>query len=612
MAIFVLADAHPILEARSLGRLLLFSVCLLFSAISAPTVSAAKIRDTAISVPPLELRNIPVEVTNNSSQTYTFGLSVVGFVEGEEFVPFLAIAIDHSGPGPNEWMAVWNLNQGGTGALAQLKALAPNLWGTVGAGGGADGGRSGFPEPVLTWDSKRGRAWRELGWSAAKTANRLIGFFNPGRFAFRNYTYHRDNRSERRFIQTYILMLLYDYARTLHPSPMNLSSTSLTDLKYHLIATRSGAGVFADGEDAPAVVGRFESAIRESIAMDSSYAHDEANQLHLGFEDVPYGLPGRPPIARVGLLTIRKADLPARLPKWPPNNLFDLSFEPYSHPRVRELMDLDPDEPVPLGIYVLGSDLSVKPVLVVDFFNPGNPRLRRASGTMKVALDNFLSVRGIPWIGRLVKGTVGYGIAKKDFPYFNGSSDALGLEATRLFARMGWNFDADINHMMIQLMEDRIANPLVESSDRERWNLKRNYGELLRDDAAALGLFLRRLYENRIRRTLDMGDRAVFAADVALYEEVVEYRKAMATIRRFNRQTHLPSISWETIADAWRIAQRQPGARDLEELETLVARVSELYPERIPMAQRATVRELLNPRRQLAESLGGDSNRLSD
>ena len=232
MAIFNLGRPHQNLTARCLRWGVHTSVFLVLLAILAPTVGAATLHNATVSVPPLELRNIPVEVLNNSSQTYTFGLSVVGFVEVGEFVPFLAIAIDYSGPGPNEWMAVWNLNRGGTGTLAQLKALVPNLWGTAGARGGADGARSGFPEPCLTWDSKKGRAWRELGWTAAKTANSLIGFFNPARFAFKNYSYYRANRSERSFVQTYILVLLYDYARSMSPSPMNLSSASLTDLKY--------------------------------------------------------------------------------------------------------------------------------------------------------------------------------------------------------------------------------------------------------------------------------------------------------------------------------------------------------------------------------------------
>ena len=107
-------------------------VCSLLFLLLLTTPSFAEKRVSPIQNPRLEIRNQSIEVRNNASQNYRFGLSVLGFQDRSEFVPLLAIAIDSSGHGPNSWMAVWNLNVGGTTIVAQAKAMVPNLWGILG------------------------------------------------------------------------------------------------------------------------------------------------------------------------------------------------------------------------------------------------------------------------------------------------------------------------------------------------------------------------------------------------------------------------------------------------------------------------------------------------
>ena len=554
--------------------------------------------------PDLRIRHVPVKVVNNSSQTYEFGLSVLGLQEGPKFTPFLAIAIDSSAQQSNQWMAVWNLGIGGTSVGSRVKALFPNVWGTLGDGGsdrGEDDSRD-LPKPFLTWNSKKSRSWAELRWTFAETATSVLGLFNPGRFLFGNYAGYRDDSAERHFHQTYALLRLYEEVRAVQPSQDNLSMEGLTDLKYHLIIGRSGFGVFAGNEDSVSVVSQFESSLRESIGLASCYAHDEANQLFLGFEEVPYGISGRPPVARAGLLSIRKSDLPAQLPDWPANNLFDLSCSPYSDPLVLDLMARSPDEPIPLGIYVFGSDLRTKPVLVVDFFHPGNPKTRKATGTFKVALDNFLSVKGIPWIGRILKKSLEYGIEKKDVSYFNPYSEALGVETARLFAKMGWNFDPDLNHILLKSIESRIGNPMVESGTRERQNIEDNYRNLLAEDGARLGLLLRTLLENRIRKTLELGNKAVFAEDLRRYQSLREHEMALRTVITVNSEPHMPSLSWDKIIHAWQILDREKRPGDGLELERLIAKVKLLYPDAVPLSQRVAVTRLLGPEAHVARA----------
>jgi hypothetical protein len=254
----------------------------------------------------------------------------------------------------------------------------------------------------------------------------------------------------------------------------------------------------------------------------------------------------------------------------------------------------------------------VKPVLVVDFFNPGNPKKIRATGVMKVALDHFLSVQGIPLLARLAKRTVEYSLTKKDISYFNDVSAALGMEATRLFARMGWNFDSDINHLLVESMEQRIANPLVESSYRERENLERNFDALWQHQGEDLGLFLRRRYEDRIRKRLDLGNKAIFAADLARYGERRADDSALAIIRDFNCQPHLPTVAWSKIVWAWNHLRHVAKAEHEPELQLLHERVKQLYPGGIPADQQAIVRRLLGNQTHFAGLAAHGSSQIED
>jgi hypothetical protein len=317
------------------------------------------------------------------------------------------------------------------------------------------------------------------------------------------------------------------------------------------------------------------------MATISCYAHAEANQLYLGFEEILYGFPNRSPLGRAGVLFIRKSDLPAKLPRWPANNLFDLSYEPYSQPRVRELVDSEPEEKIPLGIYVLGGTLHMKPTLVVDFFDAGNPKRRKATGILKVLLDHLLSFQNMPLTGRILKATVEYALVKKDITYFRKFSNGFGGEVTRLYARFGWNLDPDLNHQLIKAMEKQIANPLVEAASREERNLLQNFRGLLIDDGARLGLMLRKLYEDRIRESLGLGNKAVFAQDLARFSEYQAYSRSRKAIQKFNRAPHLSSLSRNKLVAAWSTLQHAKFSGHEAEVEVFVRRFKERFPQEV-------------------------------
>ncbi|UCF35597.1 MAG: hypothetical protein JSU96_12235 [Acidobacteriota bacterium] len=577
---------------------LIFLLALILSCLSTALSAEGLVSHSS---PNLEIRNIPIWTDNNTSQTYHFGLSVLGMPDEDGFVPFMAIAIRYLDSGENQWMAVWNLNRGETSFVANLKALVPNLWGTLGDRSEDDVEEviGDFPEPYLVWTAKRRGAWKEVGWSSVKTANRVINWVNPFHFLVENYTHYRADKKERLFHQTYTLLRLYEEAMAISSSSLNLSPKSLLDLKYRMIVNRSTFGLFLEEENAFSIVQRFESSMREKMSSVSCYAHVKANELGLGIEEINYGLPGRPPVCRAALIYLRGADLEQERRPWPANNFFDLSFDPFEHPRVQELAQQDPEEQIPLGIYILGSENRMKPALVVDFFNPGNPLRRRATGTMKVALDHFLAVQGLPLLGKIAKGTVEYCLDKKDVSYFDATSVAVGIEAARLFARMGWNLDSDTNDLLMRSMDRQAGNPLVESSFREKQNLNRNLGSILQSDGGELRLFLRTVFEDHIRNVMDLGNKAVFEADLLAYQDRLEYLEALETLKAFNNEPHLPGIAWGEVIAAWERVS-ESGNEAPEELERFYARMASLFPQNVPDSYQPLVAQALGKDRKHA------------
>jgi hypothetical protein len=541
----------------------------------------------------LEIRDYPLAAANNSPEPYRFHLSVLGLTREEDIHPLLAIAVCPDRARGNEWMAVWNLSEHKAGLLDNLKTVLPIAWGAK-----SEDNKPvdfDFPDPYITWEHKRSIAWRRLGWTAAVDASDFAGLSVPVRFLLRNVNHFRADLEERRFIQVYVLLQLYEEVDTLRPSPLNLCPASIMDLKYHLLANRRALGILLGDRPHYAVVQQFESAMRERIGYVASYLHSTANLYHLGFEQVDYGLAGRPPLIRAGLLYMRGEELADSPPAWPKRNPFDLDYNPYTHPELREWMRQEPDKTIPLAFYVFWSDFRLKPVLVADFVKPGRTRSQERTSSLRLGLDNLLAVSRIPMLLAGVKRAADYGLSRKDVSSYVTKSKVPGIESARLFARMGWNFDDDINHFLLQSMEDRTPNPLAASYRHQAVAAEANLKALLNGRAGGLGLFLRILFEDRLRSELALGNRAIFPADVDAYEKRRRYRHAAAVIEGFNVQVHVSSFSWTRLAEAWDVVKEFDPQAEGPLARQFMSRLIALYPNCIPEEKRETVRGWLVP-----------------
>lgn len=558
----------------------------------------------------LEIRNYPVEAPNNWGETYSFTVSVLGLVEGQDFLPLLAIAGENADGQEARWLALWHLSGEPPGWPARLKALVPAPW-SPRSGGQAEFDDADIlpPEPYLTArDRKQGARSRFL-WTAARRVSGWLQVLNPLRFTFHSYVHFRNDFEDRRFERVYTLLCLYGEVAALNPDPGNFSPLELADLKYQLLLNRKPLGVLAESESSYEAVAHFEGRRRTQMGQAASFFHSRANLYHLRFQEVSYGFPERPPVTLAGVLSIRMADLPERLPPWPARNPFDLAYNPYAHHEIRRLMKAFPQEEIPLAFYVLASDFQLRPVIVADFFAPGNPRARESTASLRMALEHFLSIHRVPLLYRTLKRVGAYTLKKPDYTHFSDRSWASGVESAGVFAGLQWKFEETTNEALLEALESRVANPLAESFGLQRANSRLHSAWLFDSNPGQLALALRRLFEDEVRAELELGNRAIFAEDFERFEDRRVFLSALQLIREFNRQEHLTGFDWGDLLEAYGVLARRDPEGVLPESRRFLERLDALYPGAVPASHRLEAVRVLFPIRPQVQVLEGEGRR---
>ncbi|RPJ60931.1 MAG: hypothetical protein EHM23_08630 [Acidobacteria bacterium] len=510
----------------------------------------------------LEIRNYPLSAVNNSGTEYRFVLTVLGADQEQDFLPLLAIGARETDNGQSHWLALWNLSSTSPSAWQRLRAA-------IGIPGKPKDGRfpalspDDFPEPCLSIRSLRAGTWGRIRWKALHSALEYSGQISPARFAIRNYANSGADLRERRFYQIYTLLELYESISRVAPSPGDVPVSQIMEIKFHLLADRKTSGLFLPGEAQNDVVQHFESRMRAQMGNAASYLHSNANLYRLSLKEIDFGLPGQVPVCRGALLSIRRSSLPARLPKWPRHNPFDLSYNPYEKPEIRKLMDQFPDEEIPLALYVLSSENRLTPILVADFFKRSNGIYRESSRVWRVTLDNAVELASVPLLYRALARVTGYALNKKDQALFNRRSTAAGVEPARIFARLDWISDPDTSDLLLKALDKRRANPLADSARREDQAARIRLDSLLAD-GSELSVFLRRLFEDEVRAVLKLGRRAVFDPDLLRFDEELNYLEALRVIRQVSKDPNLPAQSWQRILGAWTIVTSRGEGRSTD------------------------------------------------
>ena len=538
---------------------------------------------------PLEIRNHPLEIENNSDHPYRFVLSVLG-VRQAEFVPLLAVVLDPEDSTPHQWIAVWNLSSSSPGFIQRVKAALPfPWWSPRGGAGGTAGSIRRLPKPVLTARGRKSGAKGRFVWAAARTVSDFASFFSPGRFALETYRDHRNDLDERQFHQLYSLLLLYEEAAARQSSDRNLGLRAIMDLKYTALINREALGIVVSGRSEYWVVDNFETRMREKMGKAAAYLHSRATLQDLRFQEVHFGLDGRWPLFRTAVLSICKADLPKQPRSWPKNNPFDLGYNPFEHPKVLARMDENPEEEIPLAYYVLISDFKLRPVIVLNFFNPGNPGRRQDTAVLRNTAENLLSVYGLPLHLQALRYIGSWSLGRKDVTYFSTRSVSSGIEPAKLFARMGWHFDEDTNRLLLRMLDRRTSNPLADSFARQAENARTRHQAITRNASGRLRLFVRRVYEDGIRERLDLGRRSISTEDIARFRQQRRLDRALEIIRGFNRQPHLNGLAWPRLFQAWdRLSAADP-QRGRPESRRFLQKLQRLYPRAVPEGYRSQV-----------------------
>ena len=361
------------------------------------------------------------------------------------------------------------------------------------------------------------------------------------------------------------------------------------DLKYTALINREALGIVVSGRSEYWVVDKFETRMREKMGKAAAYLHSRATLHDLRFQEVYFGLDGRWPLYRTAVLSIRKADLPEQPRPWPKKNPFDLGYNPLEHPRVRALMDENPEKEIPLAYYVLISDFKLRPVIVLNFFKPGNPGRRQDTAVLRNTAENLLSVYGLPLRLQALRYLGSWSLNRKDVTYFSNRSVSSGIEPAKLFARMGWHFDEDTNRLLLRMLDRRTSNPLADSFVRQVENAKVRHQAISRNASERLRLFIRRVYEDGIRERLDLGRRSISTEDIARYRQQRTLDRALEVIRGFNRQPHLNGITWPRLFQAWdRLSAADP-QRARPESQRFLQNLKRLYPLSVPEGYRSQV-----------------------
>lgn len=551
---------------------------------------------------PLEIRNHPLVIENNSDRPYRLVLSVLG-VRQAEFVPLLAVVLDPEDSTPHQWIAVWNLSSSSPGFLQRVKAALPfPWWSPRGGAGGTAGPIRRLPKPVLTARGRKSGAKGRFVWATARTVSDFARFFSPGRFALETYRDHRNDLDERQFHQLYSLLLLYEEAAARQPSDRNLGLRAIMDLKYTALINREALGIVVSGRSEYWVVDNFETRMREKMGKAAAYLHSRATLQGLRFQEIHFGVDDRWPLYRTAVLSICKADLPEQPRPWPKSNPFDLGYNPFEHPRIRARMDEDPEEEIPLAYYVLISDFRLRPVIVLNFFNPGNPGRRQDTAVLRNVAENLLSVYAPPLHLQALRYIGSWSLGRKDVTYFSTRSVSWGIEPAKLFARMGWHFDDDTNRLLLRMLDRRTSNPLADSFARQAENARARHEAITGKASGRLRLFVRRIYEDGIRERLDLGRRSISTEDIARFRQQQRLDRALEVIRGFNRQPHLNGVAWPRLFQAWdRLSAADP-QHARPESRRFLQNLKRLYPRSVPEGYRSQVAGWIFPSGSASQS----------
>ena len=516
----------------------------------------------------LVIKDIPLIPPQPMFPGERFVLTTVGSEHessgGTEFHPLVSVLVDYSfeeAP-QGRWLALWNLGHKTPSVGERLGAVFPAHVSNKKSHPSAirklekkrrrleeNPARAGsrFPDPFLEVTGERYRAKEHLVLEGIKRSlGTVVGFWSKlspitygAHVLFRNYLLRHTDIKERQFEQAYLGLTWYTDLATRTPEADALSAEAIADLKFKLLASRHFFGRWAKREEAEDFVHGFESEMRDHLWGTSCLLASEANEYYLAYEEFHRYTAGGVPLALGGILYYDPALAPEPSQvRWPGFNPFDLTYNPFENRDV--LRAASSGDRVPLAIYAYQSNMALKPIIAVDFFDPDNPRMREAATYWHKLGDQALAVYTGKGIYVWAANKSGSFMAnRKGLTYFSDSKHSLGLEELRLSLASHLYFEEEAADSLADSMDRLLINPLTQPTRTQALRAQIQYLRLARP--AQLVRLGRRLRTKQIRKATGT-EGSVGEAELASYRRYLKRQREIRTLRVFLEDEHLPSI----------------------------------------------------------------------
>ncbi|MFQ5927327.1 MAG: hypothetical protein ACE5MH_07830 [Terriglobia bacterium] len=529
---------------RNLGITLLLALACFRTSGAAQASEQPAGRLTAPEPARVVVEKVPCDCESESDIEADVLLVTLGTESWEDgkrhFHPVVSLAFDRllAEEEPGQWVVLWNLGVSSAGwrrtlraffpfpvrppkasekKLAQLTAKLEQLR----AGKGRTGGLAPAPYTDL---SRLKPATASHGTTMAlKRVLNWVGVFNPAQLVFRTFLLHRKDRAERTFQRTYLGLGWVIDAEFDGAAETSQWLKNLNDVRFHLLRERSFFGRWVRHADSLALVYNYDNKVRENLAKGSSWLQAVANEYHLHYEPIHRFTVNGATVPAAGVLYYdpRKAPLPERA-RWLTPNVFDLGYNPFTLRKIQRRARENPEQLIPLALYVFQSELGLRPIIVADFFASNNPRLRETAQQGMEWLREWLVVStGFFSVERLAYRVGSYIANRKAFTLLVNKSARLGVEELRLALESHLYFDSEQRHDLMQQVDKRVQNPLVKAAPVEALRAALQYEGLRADGARAVCQAV-----NRVRRKL--ARRFQIPDEVAAPARWVELRGRLA------------------------------------------------------------------------------------
>ncbi len=500
------------------------------------------------------------------------------------FLPLVSAAVDYSFEEAisGNWLAVWNLGQKSPGPFNHLKAMIPGFRSrkrpdekTLNAlqkrlkdlEDHTDKLR--VPNPVLD----RARTFRKstgkfiLG--GLKIGLGLAGVDFWPQFLIRGYLLRHTDRRNREFEQTYLGATWYSDLSSSSLATPSLSLDDLNDIKFRLLANRSALGRWVNSDARQDLVHGYENEMRDHLWGTSNRLASDAIEYHLGYLEFRRQMSSGVPLSLGGVLYYDPEMVPEPSQRrWSISNPFDLTYDPFEDPEVLKHSETGP---VPLAIYTFQSNMAFKPIITVDFYRPGNPRLRESATYWRRLLNEGLASSG--FLGLFYNGArraLSHAANRKGLTWLSDNKVALGIEELRLSLISQLYFEPEFADRLLDQVDRSVVNPLIQPGREQRLQAQLDYGILTRDGGRAVLDSVRRIRYKTMKNAV--GSRA----EQATRSLIVDYRRYLRTesdlklLRTYAQESYSSGIPLSDVENSIRALAAPEAWKDEETVAELM------------------------------------------